>query len=268
MSFGEKLSKLRKSSNYTQEQLADLLDVSRQSISKWESDLAYPETEKIIKISSIFDCSIDYLLKDNVNEKASYIDSNEINNNNDNSMTFMKRIFKERKSEKTLWGLPLYHIGKNAKGIIAIGLNAKGIVAIGLKSIGVLSFGLFSIGLISVGLLSLALLSFGLFAIGLLAAGCFSLGIISLGAISFGIVSMGAIAVGQFSVGALAIGNYVAIGDIARGMIAIGDTQAVGTVYSHLGYLAVSEISEAVEIIDKTVPKFFAWAREIIKLFL
>ena len=41
MTLGEKLSKLRKEYNYTQEQLADILGVSRQSISKWESDIAY-----------------------------------------------------------------------------------------------------------------------------------------------------------------------------------------------------------------------------------
>jgi len=69
MTFGEKLSKLRRENNYTQEQLADKLDVSRQSVSKWESDIAYPETDKLIEIGRLFDCSMDYLLKDDVTEK-------------------------------------------------------------------------------------------------------------------------------------------------------------------------------------------------------
>lgn len=69
MTLGDKLSGLRKESNYTQEQLADLLGVSRQTISKWESDTAYPETEKLIKIGKLFDCSMDYLLKEDVTEK-------------------------------------------------------------------------------------------------------------------------------------------------------------------------------------------------------
>lgn len=64
MTFGEKLSKIRKENNYTQEQLAEALGVSRQSVSKWEADIAFPETEKIIKISEIFGCSLDWLLKD------------------------------------------------------------------------------------------------------------------------------------------------------------------------------------------------------------
>lgn len=69
MTLGEKLSKLRKEYNYTQEQLADILGVSRQSISKWESDIAYPETDKLIELGKLFDCSVDYLLKEDVIEK-------------------------------------------------------------------------------------------------------------------------------------------------------------------------------------------------------
>ena len=70
MTLGEKLSKLRKEYNYTQAQLAYILGVSRQSISKWESDIAYPETEKLIELGKIFECSMDYLLKDEVAEKT------------------------------------------------------------------------------------------------------------------------------------------------------------------------------------------------------
>lgn len=70
MTLGEKLSKLRKENNITQEQLADALGVSRQSVSKWESDSAYPETEKLIRISAMFQCSLDYLLKEEVSESA------------------------------------------------------------------------------------------------------------------------------------------------------------------------------------------------------
>jgi len=64
MTFGQKLSSMRKENNFTQEQLADILGVSRQSVSKWESDTAYPETDKLISLSRLFDCSVDYLLKD------------------------------------------------------------------------------------------------------------------------------------------------------------------------------------------------------------
>ena len=49
MTFGDKLSRLRKENNYTQEQLAAVLGVSRQAISKWESNTTYPEIEKLIE---------------------------------------------------------------------------------------------------------------------------------------------------------------------------------------------------------------------------
>ena len=64
MTIGEKIASLRKKENLTQEQLAEILGVSRQAISRWESDLAYPETEKLIKLSSLFHCTVDQLLKE------------------------------------------------------------------------------------------------------------------------------------------------------------------------------------------------------------
>lgn len=62
MTFGDKLSKLRRDNNYTQEQLADILGVSRQAVSKWESNITYPETDKLIRMSKLFHCTTDYLL--------------------------------------------------------------------------------------------------------------------------------------------------------------------------------------------------------------
>ena len=69
MTLGEKIARQRKELNYTQEQLADILGVSRQSISKGESDIAYPETDKLIELGKLFDCSMDYLLKEEITEK-------------------------------------------------------------------------------------------------------------------------------------------------------------------------------------------------------
>lgn len=62
MSFGEKLQKLRKRKGLSQEQLAQVLQVSRQTISKWESDINNPELEKLKEISAYFEVSIDTLL--------------------------------------------------------------------------------------------------------------------------------------------------------------------------------------------------------------
>jgi transcriptional regulator with XRE-family HTH domain len=64
MKTGEKISKARRSVNLTQDQLAELLEVTRQTISKWESDLALPEASKIAKLAEVLKVSCDYLLKD------------------------------------------------------------------------------------------------------------------------------------------------------------------------------------------------------------
>lgn len=50
--------------------MAGKFDVSRQTISKWESGLSYPEIDKLIAISEMFDVSIDYLLKDNFRDQV------------------------------------------------------------------------------------------------------------------------------------------------------------------------------------------------------
>ena len=64
MTTGQKIYELRKNAHITQEQFADKLNVTRQAVSKWESDAAYPETDKIAKIAELFGVSCDYLLKD------------------------------------------------------------------------------------------------------------------------------------------------------------------------------------------------------------
>lgn len=66
MSFATKLLALRTQHKYSQEALAEKLNVSRQAISKWELGTTLPETEKVIALSEFFGVSIDYLLKDNV----------------------------------------------------------------------------------------------------------------------------------------------------------------------------------------------------------
>ena len=62
MTFGEKLQKLRARAGLSQDQLAELLDVSRQAVSKWERNEAMPEAEKLVRISRQFGVSTDYLL--------------------------------------------------------------------------------------------------------------------------------------------------------------------------------------------------------------
>ena len=84
MAFGDNLKFIRKERDITQEQLADILSVSRQAISKWESNNGYPETEKLIMISQQLNVSIDYLFNDqsnvenNENKSVVYVSSGKI----------------------------------------------------------------------------------------------------------------------------------------------------------------------------------------------
>ena len=63
MTFGERLYKLRNGKNISQEERAELLDVSRQSVSKWENNKAYPEMTRLLFMSDYFQVSLDYLMR-------------------------------------------------------------------------------------------------------------------------------------------------------------------------------------------------------------
>lgn len=71
MSFRDNLQHLRATRNMTQEQLAMLLGVSRQSVTKWEAQKSYPEMDKLIKICQIFECSLDDLVQGDLTNRAS-----------------------------------------------------------------------------------------------------------------------------------------------------------------------------------------------------
>ncbi len=64
MSLGEKIYLLRKKSGMSQDELAETMDVSRQSISKWEAGKSTPSIESLVAMSEIFHVSVDYLVKD------------------------------------------------------------------------------------------------------------------------------------------------------------------------------------------------------------
>jgi len=66
MNFAEKLFTLRTQSGYSQEALAERLNVSRQAVSKWETGPTLPETDKLIAMSELFHVSIDSLLIDSI----------------------------------------------------------------------------------------------------------------------------------------------------------------------------------------------------------
>lgn len=78
MTTGEKIKRLRKEQKISQEKLADALGLSRQAVSRWETESAIPETAIIVKLSEMFRVSTDYLLKEGEDVKAP--SENPINN--------------------------------------------------------------------------------------------------------------------------------------------------------------------------------------------
>ena len=66
MSFSENLKQLRKEQHLSQEELAELLDVSRQAVSKWEQGQGYPEVEKLLLLSSKLNISLDALMSNEI----------------------------------------------------------------------------------------------------------------------------------------------------------------------------------------------------------
>lgn len=253
MTLGEKLAKLRREKNYTQEQLAELLGVSRQAVSKWESDSAYPETEKLIRLAKLYGCSLDELLLDRPVQPPREAERSSLD---------LRSVSFERVSERKIGSLPLWHVnigfGRVAKGVFAVGLVSKGVVSLGLVSLGVASFGVVSVGLLGIGAL----------AVGLIAAGAISAGVLALGAVAVGVFALGACAIGQFAVGAAALGHYAALGDAAAGAVAIGFSDAKGTLFETVRDLTPEDVRSVGDILERTVPWYLECFRKLFLLFV
>lgn len=111
MTTGEKLQKLRKEKGYTQEELSDMLNVSRQTIYKWESDIAFPETDKLIAIAKMYHCSVDYLLNNENEERSDPFVQNETKPNI------------EKASNKRSFALPIASLCSAIALFLIFGLN-------------------------------------------------------------------------------------------------------------------------------------------------
>lgn len=92
MTLGEKIQFYRKKNKYSQEKIAELIGISRQAVTKWESNQSAPSTENLLKLADLFEISLDELTKINT-----------INVNNDkkqNNRKWAKKI-------AILWGISL-----------------------------------------------------------------------------------------------------------------------------------------------------------------
>ena len=190
MNFSEKLTALRRREGMSQEQLADRLGVTRQSVSKWEGGAAQPELAKLVALSEMFHVSVDYLVKDYMEEPEQTAAGASSTAKLEEQVEEISRYFRawEWNSETTLFGLPLVSVcfcfyphmlrcRKTARGIIAIGNIAVGVIAVGLLSAGLVSVGALSIGLFALGALAFGAAALGPVAIGLLAFGPVALGL-------------------------------------------------------------------------------------------
>lgn len=210
MTIGERIYELRRAKFISQDELADIMQVSRQSVSKWETDQSYPEIDKLVKLADYFQVTTDYLIKGEEGKPACAAEPQDEDADSETAqkedcinISLPRKFHYEYKSKKTIGGLPLVHINVGAgiykaKGIIAIGNIAQGIVAIGP-----LAFGLIAHGAIGFGLISFSAIAFGLLlALGGIAVSAF--------------FAAGGVAIGLFmGVGGLAIGIYRAIGGLA-----------------------------------------------------
>jgi len=95
MILADKILTLRKQNGWSQEELAEKMNVSRQSVSKWESAAAIPDINKILELAKLFEVTTDYLLKDTI-EKAEYSDTDETDNRIHVSLNEMKDFLKSK----------------------------------------------------------------------------------------------------------------------------------------------------------------------------
>ena len=165
MTFADNLVRLRREKGFSQEQLADLMDVSRQAVSKWEAGQTMPDLPKLVALADLFGTSLDALVRPEAVVETKPGGTVQVVTAGQTvcvpaGATVNVVPGYEYKSKHTLLGLPLVHINcgyglRRAKGVIAIGNIATGIVALGGFGVGVVSFCGIGVGLLSLGGLAL-----------------------------------------------------------------------------------------------------------------
>ncbi|MCL2301007.1 MAG: helix-turn-helix domain-containing protein [Firmicutes bacterium] len=247
MTFGEKLMELRKAGGLSQEELGFRLDVTRQTVSKWETGQTTPEMEKLIALSALFGISIDALVGNGAAAETAP------------PVIYPRAFHYEYKSKRTLFGLPLLHVNvgvglRRAKGIVAVGTIAQGVVAVGALSVGVVSLGALCAGLLAFGAAGIGLL---------LSVGGLAVGAAAAGGIAVGLLAFGGLAFGNYAVGGLACAARIAMGGYARGHIAIGDAAGGGFAWEKLTQLTRADWETIRRTILQEYPRIQAWLLRI-----
>lgn len=260
------LKTLRQGRGLSQEQLAEALGTSRQTVSKWESGAALPDAINLLSLSDFFGVSTDTLLRGvtpdspEAHGTADSADSTEVSpeqppmaedappsdapptaggapaaSRRPFTLPGRGRLEFEYISQTRLFGMPLVHVHVGA-GLY----RAKGVFALGMISSGLVSMGLLSMGLLSFGLLSLGLLAFGGFVLGLAAFGGVAAGILAAAGISIGLFSIGGISLGMISVGGVAIASHIAVGGLAIAPMSLDVAKGVVYILTETGTLTLT----------------------------
>ena len=186
MNFETRLYELRKKAGLSQEELANLVGVSRQAVQKWEAGTSRPDVDNLTALASYFNVTLDWLIlgrePELLQERPVVVENH----------YHYEGWHYEYKSERTLFGLPLVHINLSQRGLTW----ARGIVAIGNVATGVVAIGCFAAGILSLGAICLGLLVLAGMAVGLVALGGISIGIIAVGGCALGYLAIGGSAVG------------------------------------------------------------------------
>ena len=252
MDFRERLFDLRRQAGLSQEELANLLGVTRQAVQKWEAGTSRPDMDNLASLAEYFKVSLDYLV---TGKEAPPPPTQTVVNNYYHS-------WYEYKSKRTLFGLPLVHINfgigpRVARGIIAIGNISIGVLSVGGLALGLLSFGGLALGLLLVlAGVGVGAIAFGGLAIGVLATGGFALGWFAWGGITYGV----------YSVGGLAFASKIAVGGVASAPLAIGsEVKGAQTWLISSDRLPADQLSAACAAIEANAPR---WIANILEFFV
>ena len=256
--LADRLIALRRQAGLSQEQLADRLGVTRQSVSKWESGASTPELGKLVALADLYQITLDSLIRGR--EAAA---ANQQMRRMEADISEIKEYVKgfSYTSKTKLWGIPLvcirctprrffirFRLGGGIENGVAVGIIAIGDVAIGAVAIGGLSLGLVSLGAISLGLLAL---------------GAIAAGVLSLGALAVGYLAFGASVIAVYGGGAAVWGSRLAVGVSARSPHAAIGLEAAGLHVMKLVQGALPSPAEVGAFLGRWVPELPGFLREL-----
>lgn len=274
--FSARLYRLRKERGISQEELADVVGVSRQAVQKWEAGASRPDMDNLTALGDFFGVSLDYLIR-GAEPSPGFAPPRDFPEQDPWEDTEGGRCraeygdphpwcwHYEYRSSRTVLGLPLLHVnigrGHNyqARGVLAVGNSAVGLVAVGCAAVGLVSVGLVAVGVLTLACLGVGLLfCLGAIAVGLLAVGGMAVGFFSLGGLAVGYYAMGGCAVGAYAMGGCAVGAELAVGHYAAGRVAVG-TVPEGEVLFQLMGRSAAQRAAIRQLILREFPRLPDW---------